>query len=82
VAPMWKAYAGLRPAEELYDNRRDPNQMINLADKLHYTGIKRKLDRKLSAELVRTGDPRATGHGDIIDNYPDRGARTAEKTVK
>lgn len=82
LAPLWAAYAGLRPAEELYDNRRDPAQMTNVAADPQYAEIKERLARQLDAELQKDGDPRANGRGDIFDNYPDRGARPAEKAVK
>jgi uncharacterized sulfatase len=75
VAKFSAAYAGLRPAEELYDNRKDPDQMKNVAADPQYAAVKEKLARQLDAELVQTGDPRATGHGDVFDSYPDRSPR-------
>ncbi len=82
VVPMWAAYAALRPAEELYDSRKDPAQMTNVAADPHYAAIKEELARQLDTELLKTGDPRAMGHGDVLDNYPDRGARPAAKGAK
>jgi hypothetical protein len=37
--------------------------------------FKEKLARQLDAELMQTGDPRATGHGHVFDSYPDRSPR-------
>jgi uncharacterized sulfatase len=77
VAKCWAAYAGTRPAEELYDNRKDPGQLMNVAADPHYAAVREKLARQLDAELEQTGDPRATGHGDVFDSYPDRSPRHA-----
>jgi len=56
---------GKRPAEELYDLKKDPDQMSNVADLIDYENIKRQLAGRLQAYLRQTGDPRETG-GTII----------------
>jgi N-sulfoglucosamine sulfohydrolase len=61
---------GKRPAEELYDLKRDPGQIDNVAGKREYAQIKAKLSSDLMAALKATGDPRASGHGDVFDSYP------------
>jgi uncharacterized sulfatase len=61
---------GKRPGEELYDLRRDPWQMNNLASDPDYSGRRNELAAKLAHELERTGDPRATGSGVAFDRYP------------
>jgi uncharacterized sulfatase len=50
-----------RPAEELYDLRKDPEQLNNVADDIEYSEHKKKLSAILMKELRSTGDPRALG---------------------
>ena len=47
-----------RPAEELYDLRKDPDQLNNVADDREYVETRRQLRRQLDAELIKSGDPR------------------------
>ena len=61
---------GKRPAEELYDCRNDPEQLVNLAGDPAYAEIKAELSAQLMKELIATGDPRATGGGDEFDEVP------------
>ncbi len=61
---------GKRPAEELYDLSRDPEQLLNLAEDPAYAEIRDKLSEQLMGQLVATGDPRATGGGDEFDEVP------------
>jgi len=61
---------GKRPAEELYDCRKDPDQLKNLVDDPSYSEIKEELAARLMEELLATGDPRATGGGDEFDSVP------------
>lgn len=50
-----------RPAEELYDVRRDPDQVENLAADPAYAETLRELSSQLTNHLQSTGDPRETG---------------------
>jgi hypothetical protein len=59
-----------RPAEELYDCRKDPGQLVNIADDPAYSNIKSELSALLMEQLLATGDPRATGAGDEFDLVP------------
>ena len=61
---------GRRPAEELYDLSADPWQVSNLAGHPKYLSIQAELDRSLQESLVRLGDPRAAGAGEIFDTSP------------
>ena len=61
---------GKRPAEELYDCRKDPEQLVNLANDPAYAEVKDRLSALLMDQLVATGDPRATGGGDEFDAVP------------
>lgn len=60
----------LRPAEELYDIRKDPGCLINLAGAPGYGEIKAALAKQLEAYLMQTEDPRMLGSGDIFETYP------------
>jgi len=59
-----------RPAEELYDLAKDPDQLNNVAGERKYARIKKRLADLLMARLEATKDPRVLGQGDAFDNYP------------
>lgn len=61
---------GRRPEEELYDLRKDPHQMTNVAGAQAYSKAKEELSRRLLAELNETGDPRVLGDGTTFDKPP------------
>jgi hypothetical protein len=61
---------GKRSAEELYDLKKDPEQLHNVAADPAYAKAKEKLATQLMADLKKTGDPRAVGKGDIFDKSP------------
>ena len=63
-----------RPAEELYDLAKDPDQLNNVAGERGYAKVKKKLSDALMAELKETKDPRVLGKGDAFDNYPYYGS--------
>jgi arylsulfatase A-like enzyme len=56
-----------RPAEELYDLRRDPDQMTNVAGDKAHAGTLAKMRAELLDWMGRTGDPRARGETEIWD---------------
>ncbi len=56
-----------RPGEELYDLRKDPHQIQNLAESPQYASILGKLRMQLMAELESARDPRLT---DDFDRPP------------
>ena len=66
--PKWQWYYeiafGKRPAEELYDVRKDPDMLNNLAGKINFVAMKRKLSDRLMQELTRARDPR------VVENPP------------
>lgn len=61
---------GKRPAEELYDIRKDPGNVNNLALDPEYKEVTRAFREQLHRFLEETGDPRVTGNGDIWESYP------------
>lgn len=56
-----------RPKEELFDLKKDPFQMKNVAYDETYESVKQKLQKELTEYLVKTGDPRETGKEIIWD---------------
>ena len=72
--PQWKwhyDYAfGKRPAEELYDLAKDPDQIQNLAATHAYATQKKAMAERLMQILKAAGDPRVTGAGNAFDQSP------------
>ena len=66
----WNLGFGLRPAEELYDLRKDPDYLTNVAYDTAYYEIKEELSTQLIQILKTTGDPRVTGDGKTFDRLP------------
>lgn len=58
-----------RPAEELYDLTRDPDQLNNVADNPRYQETRDLLRAQLADEQKRTGDPRAANPASDLDRY-------------
>ena len=59
-----------RPAEELYDLRKDPDQLDNVAAAPEYEEIKTELARRLTKALRATGDPRIVGGAEELERHP------------
>ncbi len=72
--PAWQwhyNYAfGKRPAEELYDLRKDPDQVKNVAADPAYASTRREMSGRLLKVLQDTGDPRVTGDGLTFERPP------------
>ena len=68
---------GKRPAEELYDVKKDPYQLKNLAGQRRYAKVKADLAARLTEELLKTEDPRALQRGHELDGY----ARSFQKPL-
>jgi arylsulfatase A-like enzyme len=73
-APGGKRYYdlsfGKRPAEELYDLRKDPGQLNNLAADPIYAATKSELSRRLMEALEAAGDPRVSGGAESWETQP------------
>jgi uncharacterized sulfatase len=61
---------GKRPGEELYDLRKDPHQIHNVAAEPEYAAARKRLSARLMGVLRRTRDPRVTGDGTTFDKPP------------
>jgi hypothetical protein len=64
-----------RPAEELYDLRRDPGQVRNVAGDAGYARTVRDLGRRLKGWREATADPRLGRDDDTFDAMPYYGPR-------
>lgn len=67
---LWKLAFGKRQQEELYDLKKDPYCLVNLAGQQAFNGTKKRLKSKLFEQLLLQEDPRMKGNGDVFDNYP------------
>jgi len=70
VRRLFKLAFAKRPAEELYDLRRDPAQLHNVAADEEYREVREALAKRLVHRLVETNDPRVMGGGEKFDEYP------------
>jgi N-sulfoglucosamine sulfohydrolase len=72
--PQWQWHYNLafgkRPAEELYDLRKDPDQIKNVATDPAYATTRAELSARLMKELMAAGDPRVTGDGKTFERPP------------
>jgi len=82
VKPLFDLAFGKRPAEELYDRRKDPGLLKNVAADPAYADTRKQLADALMAELKATADPRALGQGDVFDQYRYGGGGTPPKKAK
>jgi len=70
IAKYFRLAFEKRPAEELYDLRKDPGQTNNVANEPAYASTKHKLRAALDRWMKNTGDPRAVKDDDPWDHYP------------
>ncbi len=70
---FFKIAFGQRPAEELYDLRKDPHQMTNVAGESTYARTKTALSKRLMVTLRNSGDPRVNGDGTTYEKPPFAG---------
>lgn len=66
----WALCFGKRPAKELYDLRKDPDCMVNLAGRPEQKSVETSLQRELMSELKAQDDPRMSGQGGIFEKFP------------
>jgi uncharacterized sulfatase len=59
-----------RPAEELYDLRKDPEQLVNIATEKDYAATKNALRGQLDAWRTAMHDPRLDDSGQLFEQYP------------
>lgn len=59
-----------RPAEELYDLRKDPEALENVAGNKKYLKVKKQLQAQVTVWRKQTGDPALNSSNNIFDSYP------------
>jgi N-sulfoglucosamine sulfohydrolase len=70
VARLAELAFGIRPAEELYDLKNDPHQIVNVAGSTAMTETQASLRGRLFDHLRETRDPRVGGSSVNWDYYP------------
>jgi|GEM_PF-182582 len=70
VRPFYDRAFAKRPAEELYDLKKDKHQLKNVASDSAYAETKARLRQQLFEELIATKDPRVVGGGWYFDHAP------------
>lgn len=70
VKPLFELSFGKRPAEELYDLKTDPDQIVNLAADPAYAGVKDGLGARVDGWMRETHDPRIDPAANVWDSYP------------
>ena len=66
----WEGSFGRRPAEELYDVEKDPECLVNLAEREDHRSVAREMEEELLRRLREQGDPRVTGKPDYFESMP------------
>ena len=78
IAPYFARIFGRRPAEELYDLRRDPHQLTNIADQPAYAATLAQLRTRVTTWMTETHDPRLDPKYDAWDHFPYYGKPTKQ----
>ena len=71
--PHFEKVYGKRPEVELYDLVSDPHEMTNVGNDPAYAAVRERLEQRLLAELVHTGDPRVIDDGKFFETPPMAG---------
>jgi len=59
-----------RPEVELFDLKKDPFCMTNVAGKREYADIEKEMKKTLMKELIKSKDPRVVGPDtEVFDSY-------------
>ena len=69
IRPFFLMAVDKRPAEELFDIKKDPGCLRNLAGDPAFEPVREKLARRLEEYLAMTGDPRVKGDGEVWESY-------------
>jgi len=70
VAPLFEHSFGKRPEQQLFDVRKDPGCLRNLAGQAAYESVRKSMRAALEKALKDHGDPRLLDKGDIWESYP------------
>jgi arylsulfatase A-like enzyme len=76
-SPEWSVqfekFYGRRPMFELYDLRKDPDEMNNVAEDPAYAAVRKEMTDRLFTILRETGDPRMVEDGKYFETPPMAG---------
>jgi arylsulfatase A-like enzyme len=75
VAVNFQLCFGKRPAEELYDLKKDPQQIRNVVSQPEYAEMLTKIRSDLAKWMKDSADPRAVADDDHWDSYPYFGGK-------
>lgn len=75
MRPFFALSFAKRPAEELYDLRKDPHQLTNVADQAGYATAKKELRARVEQWMRDTKDPRVDPSYDGWDTFPYFGGK-------
>jgi len=75
VATPWPLAFEKRPAEELYDLRKDPNEMRNVAQRPEYAGALKEMSSELESWRKEMKDPSLDGNPSHFDGFPYYGKK-------
>ena len=70
ATPVQEAFWDEKPAEELYDLKKDPDQLRNVAGQREYESDQKQLKAILEKWMRDTHDPRISQDDDRWDKYP------------
>lgn len=70
IRPYFELSFAKRPAEELYDLRKDPDQIVNRIDDESYKETRDQLRSRVEKWMAETDDPRVDPEYDEWDKYP------------
>lgn len=70
IAPYFKLHIQKRPELELYNIKKDPFCLNNLASKKKYFTKVKNMLFMLEEKLRNDGDPRVLGDGECFDSAP------------
>jgi N-sulfoglucosamine sulfohydrolase len=79
IKSLFQLCFGKRPAEELYDLKADPDQLVNLAGDPRHAAAKKELAGRVDAWMRETKDPRVDPSYDEWDRYPYFGGKAKGK---
>ncbi len=75
VAPLWPAAFEKRPSEELYDLRKDPDELRNVAEEAGYADVRKKMAADVESWRKAMEDPGLGGGPSHFDAYPYYGKK-------
>jgi N-sulfoglucosamine sulfohydrolase len=68
--PFFRLSFAKRLEEELYDLKKDPWELTNVADRVEYSQQRKEMRRLLDDWMKKTNDPRYANDDDHWDKYP------------